>query len=52
MKYNKELQKRLNFSINDYKKYSQLYTDIQLELKIVDNKYGKFINIPEQYGKY
>jgi hypothetical protein len=40
IRYNKRLQKRLNISINDYKEYSQL---IEIELKIADNKYGKFI---------
>ena len=37
MKYNKKLQKRLNININDYKDYSQLYSPIEIELKIVDN---------------
>ena len=46
MKYNKRLQKRLNLNINDYKEYSQLYSNIEIELKLVDNNYGKFINIP------
>ena len=41
MKYNKKLQKRLNISIDNYKKY---YSEIEIELKLVDNKYGKFIN--------
>ena len=47
MKYNKKLQKRLNLNINDYKEYSQLYSSIEIELKLVDNKYGEFINIPD-----
>ena len=46
-KYNKQLQKRLNININNYKEYSQLYSSIEIELKLVDNKYGKFINISE-----
>ena len=48
MKHNKRLQKRLNLSINDYKEYSNLYTPIEIELKLVDNKYSKFINMYEE----
>ena len=36
MKYNKKIQQRLNLNINDYKNYSL----IEIELKLVDNKYG------------
>ena len=36
IKYNKSLQQKLNFSLNDYKKYSL----IEIELKIADNGYG------------
>ena len=49
IKYNKKLQKRLNLSINDYKEY---YLSIEIELKIVDDKYGKFINIPDKDKEY
>ena len=42
MKYNKKLQKRLNLNINDYKEY---YQSIEIELKISENRYGKFIKI-------
>ena len=45
VKYNKKLQNRLNLSIKDYKEYSELYSPIEIELKLVDNKYGYFINI-------
>ena len=41
IRYNKNLQKRLNISIEDYK----LYSTIEIELKIKDNDYGHFINI-------
>ena len=44
VKYNKKLQKKLNLSINDYKEYSQIRSSIEIEIKIADNKYGKFIN--------
>ena len=49
IKYNKKLQKRLNISIDNYKKY---YSEIEIELKLVDNKYGKFINIPDEEKEY
>ena len=52
MKYNKKLQKRLNLNINDYKEYFQLYSNIEIELKIVDNKYGEFINIDDEEKEY
>jgi len=49
MRYNKKLQKRLNISINDYKEY---YQSTEIELKIVDDRCGKFINIPDKEKKY
>ena len=48
IKYNKKLQKRLNLSINVYRDC----TKIEIELKLVDNKYGKFINIPDKKKEY
>ena len=54
VKYNKKLQNRLKLSINDYKDYSQLYTSIEIELKL-DNKNNhnkKFINISDENMKY
>ena len=52
MKYNKKLKKRLNLTINDYKEFSKLYSSIELELTIDDNKYGYFINIPDKEIDY
>ena len=52
IKYNKNIQKRLNLSINDYQQYSQLYSLIEIELKIAYNKYDKFINISGEEMKY
>ena len=49
IRYNNKLQKRLNLNINDYKEY---YLSIEIELKIVDDKYGKFINIPNKDKEY
>ena len=46
------MQKRLNLSFKDYKEYCQLYSTIEIELKIEDNKYNKFINISSNNKKY
>ena len=44
IKYNKKIQKKLNFSIKDYKEYNQ----IEIEITPVKNNIsGKFINIEE-----
>ena len=48
VKYNKNIKKRLNININDYKEYSE----IEIELKLVDDKSGEFINIPEEEKEY
>ena len=52
--YNKKLQKRSDLTINDYKEYFQLliYSSIEIELKLVDNKYEKFINIADKENEY
>ena len=55
LKYNKTLQRRLKLNINDYKEYCQLYSSIEVELKLHINKYNKndkFINIPGKSKKY
>ena len=48
MKYNKKLQKRLNININNYKECSK----IEIELKLADNEYDKFINISDKEKEY
>ena len=45
IKYNKNIKKRLNININDYKEYSEKYSSIEIEIIPIENKYGKFINI-------
>ena len=52
MKSNKKLQKRLNLSIKDYIEYSQFYSSVEIELKLIDNKWGKFINISDKEKEY
>ena len=45
IKYNKNIKKRINISIKDYKEYSEIYSSIEIELKSVEDECGKFINI-------
>ena len=45
IKYTKNLMNRLNINIKDYKEYLEIYSSIEIEIKLVNNKYGKFINI-------
>jgi surface protein len=52
IKYNKNIKKRINISIKDYKEYSEIYSSIEIEIKPVNNKYGKFININKENEKY
>ena len=56
MRYNKKLQKRLqkrfNLSINNYKEYSQILSPIEIELKLVDKEYDRFINISDEQKDY
>ena len=52
IKYNINIQKRLNININNYKNYSEKYSSIELEIIPIQNKYGKFINIKEEDKKY
>ena len=48
LKYNKNIRKRINMNINYYKEYSE----IEMEIKPVYNKKGKFINIKYDEKKY
>ena len=52
IKYNKKIKERINISIKDYKEYSEIYSSIEIEIKPVNNKYGKFININKENEKY
>ena len=49
LKYNKNIQKRINININHYKDY---YEKIEIEIIPIKNKYGPFININEKDKKY
>ena len=52
IKYNKNIKNGLNINIDDYKKFSGLYSLIEIEIKPFNNKYGKFINIDEKNEIY
>ena len=52
VKYNKNLKNRINININDYKEYAEKYSSIEIEIKPVSNKYGKFINIKKEEEIY
>ena len=48
IKYNKNIKKRINISIKDYKEFSENYSSIELEIKPANNKFGQFINIKDE----
>ena len=53
IKYNNKIKEKLDLTINDYKKYCETYSPIEIEIIPMKNGYGKFINIEEkEYGKY
>ena len=52
IRYNKSIQKRINININHYKEYSEKYSSIEIEIKPMENKYGRFININKEDEEY
>ena len=48
--YNKKLQNKLNINIEDYKDYYEKHSTIEIE--IIQDIFGKFINIPKEEEKY
>ena len=52
IKYNKNIKRRINVGVNDYKEYSELYSSIEIEIIPKMNEYGQFIDIDEGYEKY
>ena len=45
IKFSKRTQDKINISVDNYKKYSEIYSSIEIEVIPVLNKDGKFINI-------
>ena len=52
IKYNKNIQKRLNLTINDYIECCEKFSSIEIEILPTKNKYGKFININKKDELY
>ena len=52
VKYNKNIKNRLDITINDYEEYSRIYSSIEIDIKLANNKFGKFINIDKNNEKY
>ena len=52
IKYNMNIQKKLNVNINNYKDFSEQFSSIELEIIPIENKYGSFIKIKEEDRKY
>ena len=52
IKFNINIQKRLNININNYKDFSEKFSSIELEIIPIQNKYGSFINIKKEDKKY
>ena len=52
VKYNKNIQKRLNININTYKEYSGLFSSIEIEIKPKENKIGQFLTVLNGRQKY
>ena len=44
---NKKIQNRLNLSIKDYKEYSEIFSQIEIEIIPAKDEHGEFININE-----
>ena len=51
IKYNKNIKNRINIGIKDYKEYSEIYSSIEIGIKLVNNKYGIFFNIDKENEK-
>ena len=48
IKYNKNIQKRINININDYKEFSETYSSIEIEIKPGNNRRYIFIQNKEE----
>ena len=52
IKYNKNIQKRINININDYKEFSETYSSIEIEIKPGNNSRYIFIQNKEEDKEY
>ena len=51
MKYNKNIQNKAKININNYIKYRDIYSPIEIDITPMKNIYGKFINIENEEDK-
>ena len=54
LKYNKRKKNRMNLKFNDYKKFSVMYSSIEIEIIPIMSKYRRIFNINDgsEYEKY
>ena len=52
IKYNKNIQNRLNISIKDYKEYSEINSPIEIEIIPISGILSKYICINQNEEKY
>ena len=52
VKYNRNIKKRMNINIKDYKEYSEIYSSIEIEIKPVKDEYSLFIYMNEENKIY
>ena len=52
VKYNNNIKQRLNLNINDFKKYSETHSSIEIEITTDIIGYGQFININDNNKLY
>ena len=52
VKYNKNIKRRININIKDYKEYSEKFSSIEIEIKPINNKFIQFINIRDEDNIY
>ena len=52
VRYNKNIQKRINININHYKAFSEEYSSIELDIIPKKGEYGNFINIKKEDKKF
>ena len=52
IKYNKNIQNRLNISIKDYKEYSEINSPIEIEIIPISGILSKYIRINQNEEKY
>ena len=52
IKYNKELQKKIDIGVNDYKYYFENYSPIEIEIIPADKKYIFFMNPTSEMNDY